>query len=148
MAAANLQNNLDLLFGKTAPAKQTPCFYLQRSKDDWKQSPEDRLRRDDTTVNKFSIYFAGLQNLSLSESYGSLVAGLREEVGVLMDDLSLLVSDLDAPVSTEPAVQPFGELCYRTTYSQQTITLNNLQEFLKDYLIRDVNELLAAATKS
>lgn len=145
VAADNLQKNLDLHFGKMAPTKQTPCFYLERSKDDWKQSPEDRLRSDDAAINKFRIYFAGLQNLSLSDTYGNLVASLREEVGDLMENLSFLISDLNAPVSTEPRVQPFGEQCYSTSYNQQTITLNNLQEFLKDYLLRDVNDLLAAA---
>ena len=147
-AAGNLQKNLDLHFGKTAPTKQTPCFYLQRSKEDWRQSPEDRLRSDDATVNKFSIYLAGLQNLSISVTYRDLVTRLREEVGILMDNLSVLISDLNAPVSMEPVVQPFGEQCYSTTYNQQTITLNNLQEFMKDYLMRDVNDLLATATKT
>lgn len=115
---------------KKLSAKQAPCFYTERSKDDEKQQqsdPGDRLRSDYNTIEKYCGYFAQVS------AYDSFLVGLRS----LSEDVRLLATTLNASAvssTVNGGARGFGSHCFSTSLEQQAITLLNLQVFLKEQL--------------
>lgn len=138
-AADRLHSSIVEDFDLKLPANQAPCFYAEQNKD---SNTGKKLRSDRTTVEKYHAYFAQLQD-PMGE-YESLQTGLR----TLKGNLSLLVRALNVPASLPSSGgndrQTFGEICFSTSYYQQAITLLDLQVFLKDHLLQDIEDLAAS----
>ena len=142
-AAENLHSSIVEDFDLKLPARQAPCFYAERNKDKLDSSAitaQAKLRSDHTTVEKYQAYFAQIQDPEMDE-YEPLQTGIR----TLRGNLGLLVKALNVPAfpstSGGKGGQTFGDNCFSTSYYQRAVTLLNLQVFLKDYLLQDIEDL-------
>lgn len=136
---SELQSGMVLDMGLSRPPKkQTPCFYVKRSKKAQKASSmggssRATLTSHRDTMEKYRDYFAQLPQYETT---------LMGKIGSLVANLSLLIGSLDPVTGTvsesSAQQQPFGETCFSTSNLQQAITLSTLQEFLKEYLHRDI----------
>lgn len=137
----DLQARIVKEFNLKLPSMPTPCFYTERSKDNKKQQGGNQLgaelRSDYATMEKYSNYFAQRQpQMSIYESMLVGMRGLRENVGLLVNALNATADSM-----TEESVKAFGKNCLGTSYQQQAIMLLNLQVFLKEYLLQDIQAL-------